>query len=218
MDMAQGKKNLRNSILQRSLELFNDKGVSVITTNHIIEALGISPGTLYYYFPNKEQIVRELFARIAEDFAAILPQDPESFSVADLADLIANIFRLYYKYRFFYLGMGYLLYRDDRLKESYRDNQKQKILFQESFYHHSAIQKFFNRPLKGEELSYILRNFWIVSDNWMSFLFSIQREIDESSVVQGAWHFYYMLKPWLREEMAYELKNQLERALKKYSA
>ena len=57
-------------ILDAALALFNEGGTDTVTTNHIAEALSMSPGNLYYHYRNKAEIVRELFARIKGEWAA----------------------------------------------------------------------------------------------------------------------------------------------------
>ncbi len=49
----------REKILDTALTLFNNEGTAAVSTNHIAEAAGISPGNLYYHFKNKEEIIRE---------------------------------------------------------------------------------------------------------------------------------------------------------------
>ena len=55
----------REKILDTALALFNKEGTAAISTNHIAEAAGISPGNLYYHFRNKEEVIRELFERLS---------------------------------------------------------------------------------------------------------------------------------------------------------
>ena len=59
-----------DKILAAALELFNRDGTSVVTTNHIAARAGISPGNLYYWFDDKNQIIRELYARLVTEFDA----------------------------------------------------------------------------------------------------------------------------------------------------
>ena len=67
----------REKILDTALTLFNNEGTAAVSTNHIAEAAGISPGNLYYHFKNKEEIIRELFERLfaANDAAFKLSTD-----------------------------------------------------------------------------------------------------------------------------------------------
>ena len=52
----------RERIVQFSLELFNQQGERNVSTNHIAAHMEISPGNLYYHFPNKQAIIAVLFA------------------------------------------------------------------------------------------------------------------------------------------------------------
>ena len=63
----------KSRILDKALELFNERGTANVTTNHIAEALGMSPGNLYYHYRNKAEIVRGLFARIIAAWSEASP-------------------------------------------------------------------------------------------------------------------------------------------------
>lgn len=62
----------KERILNTSLTLFNREGERNVTTNHIAEALGISPGNLYYHFRNKGTIVAALFERYSQHLLTLL--------------------------------------------------------------------------------------------------------------------------------------------------
>ena len=67
----------RDRILMASLQLFNERGERVVTTNHIAAELGISPGNLYYHFRNKSEIISELLEQYQHDILELLviPED-----------------------------------------------------------------------------------------------------------------------------------------------
>jgi AcrR family transcriptional regulator len=71
----------RDRIIETAVNLFNDCGTRRITTNHIARAAGISPGNLYYYFRNKEEIIRavlDLMNRVGpEEYAHIREKYPQ---------------------------------------------------------------------------------------------------------------------------------------------
>lgn len=56
----------RERIVQNSLELFNQQGERSVSTNHIAAYMEISPGNLYYHFPNKQAIIAVLFSQYEE--------------------------------------------------------------------------------------------------------------------------------------------------------
>ena len=62
--MAQGTKQ---RILETSLRLFNQHGSGPISTNHVVDALRMSPGNLYYHYRNKASIIRGLFGQFCEE-------------------------------------------------------------------------------------------------------------------------------------------------------
>lgn len=52
-----------DAIIEAATQLLMEKGYAATTTNHIAKRAGISIGSLYQYFPNKEAIAVELLQR-----------------------------------------------------------------------------------------------------------------------------------------------------------
>ncbi len=59
--------NTKNKIIDKSFLLFLDKGVNNVIISQIIENAGISNGTFYYYFENKDQLVLEVMKKYVFD-------------------------------------------------------------------------------------------------------------------------------------------------------
>lgn len=67
----------RQELLERCLTLFAERGFSTITMRQIAASLGVSTGTLYHYFPNKESIFVQLVQEYCEkDVAEFFAQVP----------------------------------------------------------------------------------------------------------------------------------------------
>ncbi|WP_024763814.1 TetR family transcriptional regulator [Pseudomonas nitroreducens] len=68
--------------MEASRRILERRGLEGVTTNHVAELAGVSVGSLYQYFPNKERILdelarRELAALAAGIMGALTGRPPE---------------------------------------------------------------------------------------------------------------------------------------------
>ncbi|MFD4352805.1 TetR/AcrR family transcriptional regulator [Nocardia sp. NPDC058519] len=88
-------KETRARILEVAAQLFGDRGIANTSTNRIAAEAGMSIGTLYRYFTDREEIVKELtgslFAQAEEKYSQLL-----TISVVDRPrrDAVAEIIRI----------------------------------------------------------------------------------------------------------------------------
>jgi AcrR family transcriptional regulator len=81
----------RADILEQCFSLFAEQGYAALTMRGIARALGVSTGTLYYYFASKEAIFESMFRRLATaNVQAVLADLPAD---ATLQDRIVNLHR-----------------------------------------------------------------------------------------------------------------------------
>jgi AcrR family transcriptional regulator len=67
----------RRELLAQCLSLFAEKGFGAVTMRQIAASLGVSTGTLYHYFPNKESIFVQLVEEYcSKDVAQFFAQAP----------------------------------------------------------------------------------------------------------------------------------------------
>ena len=58
---------LKEKILIKAVELFNEKGIPSTSPNQIAAALGISTGNLTYHFKTKAILIKEVYERMDAD-------------------------------------------------------------------------------------------------------------------------------------------------------
>ena len=100
----------RDRIAQASLELFNAQGERSVTTNHIATHLGISPGNLYYHYPNKQAIIAELFAEYESHVESFLRlPEGRGLTVDDKTFYLEALLAAMWRYRFLHRDLEHLL-------------------------------------------------------------------------------------------------------------
>ena len=82
------------TILDAAAQTFAEAGYDDATTNTIAARAGISPGSLYQFFPNKEAIVRALATRYTEDLLYIheagLTPEATNLPLASFVDRVVD--------------------------------------------------------------------------------------------------------------------------------
>lgn len=84
-------------IIEAATQILTEHGLKGFSTNKIVERAGVSIGTLYQYFPNKESIIQHLiekiFTNMADDMVAVISKlDLKELSLEDAVDRILDQF------------------------------------------------------------------------------------------------------------------------------
>lgn len=108
--------NNRQRILDASIELFNQSGTVLVTTNHIAKHLSISPGNLYFHFRSRENIVRDLFKLMSIETGKAWSTE---FNLTPL-EFISRSYEVFWRYRFFHREMYHLRRMDPELAKLWK--------------------------------------------------------------------------------------------------
>lgn len=89
---------IKERIISKSLELFIQTGVKVITMDMICEELGMSKKTLYEHFPSKEDLIKQTFNEQAQVFIKEIKNKITNFtnSVKQLYFIFENLQTFYF--------------------------------------------------------------------------------------------------------------------------
>lgn len=189
----------KSRILNAALALFNERGTADVTTNHIAEALGMSPGNLYYHYRNKAEIVRGLFARIrgewATNYAVPFGTMP---TIAVMATMVAGNFEIQARYRFFFRDLTLLLNADPELAAAYEANRAAGIGNTKSLINLFAGAGVITPLGDDEALDDLAQLLWLVGDFWLVFKNTGGAEFGQADKDHGVRLFRRLLTPHLK--------------------
>jgi AcrR family transcriptional regulator len=191
----------RDRILSGALQLFNEQGTAAVSTNHIAAAIGISPGNLYYYFRNKEDIIRALFEMLFSQWGETYQLPPDRAPVlADFDELIASNYQLIWDYRFAYRELAALLHNDPALHAQYREMRQRGYAGFADLIEAFAGAGVLSRPGSQQELVALTDLCWMVSEQWPVDLELRGRAFDEAGIQEGIALMRYIFRPYLIAE------------------
>lgn len=157
----------RDRILQNAVELFNCTNTQKATTNHISKKMGISPGNLHYYFKNREEIIREIYFKMKNEFTLLPHEFPNTLD--ELFKANRKSFKIQWKYRFFYSELLFLLSRDIELKSIYTKDilvqkKRYRLIFKQLEKKNVLIFK------NDREIDYLVDMILLIEQFWNSYL------------------------------------------------
>ena len=190
----------KERILLGALDLFNLDAASEVTTNDIARGLKMSPGNLYFHYKNKEQIIRELFKRLAQETNLIwkpqtkLARQKEKIQLVEFID--KNL-QLYWKYRFFHRELYTLRKKDPELSKLWRDHLKKLSRLMIILYKH-WVQAGVMVPIQTKsEMEFVGELLFVASNSFMQFFETVDKSPNQRTVEKARRHIMRMLKPYL---------------------
>jgi AcrR family transcriptional regulator len=146
----------RKELLNQSFDLFAEKGYASVTMRQIAQALGVSTGTLYHYFPSKEALFEQLMEELTE--RDILQMTAALAGTTNLTERIKAAFRFLEESQDYYFKQSLVL------ADFYRQQQADQS-------NNQMLRRMFDRTVKRVEQE-ISQLFSINDPDLLSFLIS----------------------------------------------
>lgn len=166
------KVKTRDRILEIALAMFNEKGTTAVTTNHIAAEAGISPGNLYYHFRNREEIIRNIFKMMEfesrEGFEPITHR-AHTIGLQVFEETFAFIQQFNRRFIFFKRELPILLMRDAELKERFDTVHEETLSLIQALID-SAVTTGLLRQLEDEERELLAEMSWMLTLFWPNYL------------------------------------------------
>jgi AcrR family transcriptional regulator len=193
-------KQTRERILDASLAMFNAQGEPNVTTNHIADELGISPGNLYYHYRNKDDIVERLFARYEArmDDALVAPEG----RLPNLEDVwlqLHLVFECMWEYRFLYRDLVDILARNRKLRQRFARILNRAAVSAEMVLKGLAAAEILRATL--DEIHATAENVLLVATFWLNYhaVRGASPEPAQNDLSQGIYQVMLLIAPFLRD-------------------
>ncbi len=117
--------NTKERILHTALQLFNEKGVSKVSSKSISEEMGISYGNLCYHFPKKDDVILRLHQNLLDELDETFESVEREISEFDFVLIsLKNMMKLTEKYCFLFFSSHELQLKYDQIRIKSIDRAK----------------------------------------------------------------------------------------------
>ncbi len=188
----------RDQILATALRLFNDSGTAAVSTNHIAEAQGISPGNLYYHFSNKEEIIRELFEQqFARADGLYVFTEGQTPSLDHLLCFVRATFEMNWDFRFMYRELIALLRRDAELQARWVAVRERGFEGFTQLMQAFVAAGVLRAPKDKAEVLRLAELCWLISEFWLPSVEVGGNVVDTDFIAHGADLMLQVLTPYI---------------------
>jgi AcrR family transcriptional regulator len=198
----------RERIVQTSLELFNLQGERSVSTNHIAAHMEISPGNLYYHFPNKQAIIAELFTEYENLVNTFLrPPIGRLPAVEDKRYYLLEILDGMWRYRFLHRDLEHLLDADPELADRYR-RFSQHCLIQAMAIYGGFVEAGI-LSMDDVQIESLTLNTWIILTSWVRFLCTTRENsnhLNENAIRRGVYQVLMLESGYVTAQALDEVK------------
>lgn len=191
----------RDRIMDATIEIFNKSSVSRISTVQIANQMGIRPSNLYYYFENKEHLIRAIWEeRIAPKVGALFYASDIKVSESGILKFFIKFAGYSHKYIFFYREIYVILSNDPELHKMYADRAK-ALLNQVRAFMDSWVEIGIMRPTDPLEKELLAETAWTIAQTWAAYYGILHSDDGSESIsIDAVIHLYMTFRPYFTDE------------------
>lgn len=191
----------RQRILAAALVLFNEHGTAKVTTNHVATAAGLSPGNLYYWFRDKQDLVRALVGQWLTEFEQHWDEVHDlPANVHALWEDLGRTAQLDHRYRFVGRELRALVHDDPELAVSVRETYRRRMAAQVAYARRLVVAGVLQPPVPPRTLDDLVTALWLVAEGWPGHLALTRDEKDPGRPPSGIRPLLALLVPYLTEQ------------------
>ncbi len=189
----------KQKILIKSLELFNNRGISKISLRTIADEVGISVGNLQYHFKKREDIIEALYFQLVEKMDSIffIPSDDLLKSFLNISKEIITTF---FEYNFFLLDFVTITRKNQKIKNHYSELSKRREVEALKMIAILINNNLFREELLKNEYRSLFKRIEIISNFWFSSVLIQANDLSKDSIQEYSLLISQSIFPYLTDE------------------
>jgi len=187
---------LKEKILIKAVELFNERGISSTSPNQLAAELGISTGNLTYHFKTKSDLVKEVYEKMHTDSQDFIKLEGY-LTLADFRKIISTFKSFMQKHNFFFQDLFYILHHYPEVGKLYEESNLMRLKQGKALFKYYVETGRMIPETEGINYDFLTHNVWMVGAFWnlQSKIFTPGALFEEPmDLVDMTW---YMILPYL---------------------
>ncbi|RYY66062.1 MAG: TetR/AcrR family transcriptional regulator [Chitinophagaceae bacterium] len=164
--MSKSKMHTKDKILNKALEMFNERGIEYVGLRELAAVLGIRVGNITYYFPTKDDLVYALSQELGKKNSGVIVTS-DNLTMKGFLEMQFAVFQHHQQFRCLMLSFVHLMQQNKLIAEAYKETQKtRKNTIRANM---TVLAKSGYLDIKGEsELEFMVTTLALISRFWIS--------------------------------------------------
>jgi AcrR family transcriptional regulator len=164
--MSKSKMHTKDKILDKALEMFNERGIEYVGLRELAGVLDMRVGNITYYFPTKDDLVYQLSLELGKKNSGVMVP-LENISLASFLEVQYKVFQHHQQFRCLLLSFVHLMQQNKLIAAAYKETQKtRKETIQSNV--NVLVRSGYLNVKDDTELEFLVTTLALVSRFWIS--------------------------------------------------
>ncbi len=193
-------------ILEKSLELFNSKGISNVSLRDIADKSDISIGNLQYHFKKRKYVIESLYFQLVNEIDNVIFINEESL-LKSFFLISTKMLTMFFEYRFFLLDFVFIIRNNEKIRNHYSElskkREKEFLTIANIFIENDVFRK---EILKNEYYGLYKRT-EVISNFWFSTILIQNNKLSLKAINEYSFLVSQSIYPYLTNKTKEEYKS-----------
>lgn len=158
--------NTREKILDRALEMFNERGIEYVGLRELAAILEMRVSNITYYFPTKDDLVFELSQELARRNSEVIIENKE-LTMTGFLEMLHKVFENHYEFRGLLRSFVHIMTQNKPVLASYKKIQTNRRATLASNIH-VLVSGGYLKVENEEKLNFLVSALSTLSRYWVS--------------------------------------------------